>query len=294
MAEAGGFRMTKRAGDTPRVSSVLDIVKEMNRTMNGDDPAFYAIPDDPDMLAQLLFLYEISGGSGLSQWVNDDYSRMRVQIDISGYDANGLVSDIASIKRLGAELFPDATVSVIGSAANYAAMNRKIVVGQLASFAGAFAIICVLMMLVFGSLLTGLIAMIPNVTPVIIVGGLMGYFGWPLNMLTMTVMPMILGIAVDDTIHFANHVKLLLETESSYGEAIASTFRSVGKSMFMTTAILCACFLMYTFSPLNTLMRIGTLATVGLASALIADYTITPSLLYLAKPLGKKRIAKQR
>lgn len=288
MTTVGGYKMTKRAGETPKAASVLDIVKEMNRTLNSDDPVFYAVPDDPDMLAQLLFLYEISGGTGLSQWVSDDYSCVRAQFDITGYDANGLVRDIDAIKKLGAELFPEAKISVIGGAANYAAMNRKIVVGQLISFAAAFAIICVLMMITFGSVLTGLIAMIPNVAPVIIVGGLMGYLGWPLDMLTMTVMPMILGIAVDDTIHFTNNVKLEIERSGDYRNAVIITFRSVGKAMFMTTAILCACFIMYVFSPLNTLMRIGTLAAVGLSSALLADYMLTPVLVYLTKPFGTK------
>lgn len=288
MGVVGRYDMTKKAGDTPKASSVLDIVKEMNRTLNGDDPAFYAVPDDPEMLSQLLFLYEISGGTGLSEWVSEDYSSLRAQFELAGYDANGVVRDIDRIKELGARLFPDAGIAVIGGAANYAEMNRKIVVGQLASFGAAFVIICAFMIVAFGSFKTGLIAMIPNVTPVIVIGGLMGYMGWSLDMLTMTVMPMILGIAVDDTIHFISRIKTEYERGYDYDESVRRSFRSIGSTMFMTTAILCAAFVMYTFSPMNTLYKIGMLATVGLASALVADYTLTPILISVTKPFGKR------
>lgn len=285
----GNLSMTKRTGNTAKVSSVLDIVKEMNKTLNADSSAHYSIPDDPDMLSQILFLYEISGGSRMTEWITEDYASLRVKVDITRYDADNIVKDIAEIRRSGAELFPGATVSVIGSAAEFAEMNRKIVIGQLKSFAGAFVIIAIMMIIAFGSVITGLIAMIPNVAPVIVVGGLLGHLGWTLDMMTMTIMPMILGIAVDDTIHFSNHVKLELECGSSLKEAIVTTFRSVGKAIFMTTTILCATFAMYIFSPMNTMFKIGVLASVGLATALIADYTLTPVLLYIMHPIRVRR-----
>ena len=288
MKTVGSYKMVKRIDGTIKCASVLDIVKEMNRALNSDDPTFYTIPDDQDMLTQLLFLYEISGGTGISQWVSEDYSQIRAQFDLVGYDANSIVSDIKSIKQLGAELFPTAHISVIGDAANYAEMNRKIVIGQLTSLAGAFVVICIMLIIAFGSVGTGFIAMIPNIAPVAIIGGLIGYLGWSLDMLTMTIMPMLLGIAVDDTIHFTNHIKLELERTGDYREAILGAFRSIGKTMVMTTIILCAAFVMYCTSPMNTLFKIGSLATIGLLTALIADYTLTPILIYILKPFGRK------
>ena len=109
-------------------------------------------------------------------------------------------------------------------------------------------------------------------------------------MLTMTIIPMILGIAVDDTIHFINHIKYELELTSDLKQAIVISFREIGKTMGMTTFILCAMFFVYLFSPLNCLSRVGLLAIVGLASALVADYTLTPALMTLAKPFaGNKK-----
>ena len=104
----------------------------------------------------------------------------------------------------------------------------------------------------------------------------------------MMIIPMILGIAVDDTIHFSNHIKAKLETGRTYSEAVTESFREIGKTMGTTTFILCAMFLMYCFSPITAMFRVGLLSIIGLGSALIADYTLTPALIYLTKPLGKK------
>ncbi len=103
-------------------------------------------------------------------------------------------------------------------------------------------------------------------------------------------MPMILGIAVDDTIHLTTHLKYGLEKYGSYQAAMEASFREIGKSMFMTTAILCSVFFVYIISPLHYIFVIGILCVIGLAGALLADYTITPALLYIIKPFGKEKI----
>ena len=147
-----------------------------------------------------------------------------------------------------------------------------------------------MLILAFSSLKTGLIGMIPNIAPVVLIAGFMGYVGYYLDFITMTVMPMILGIAVDDTIHLTTHLKYGLEKYGSYQVAMEASFREIGKSMFMTTAILCSVFFVYVISPLHFIYLIGVLCIIGLAGALVADYTITPALLYLIKPFGKEKI----
>lgn len=283
------LRMTQFSGGKPRITSVTEIVKEMNRTLNSDDKAFYVVPDEQDMLTELLFLYEISGGDNLSSWLSDDYSTTFVHVELSGYNANDIVLDIQEAKAAAQKAFPTAQVYVVGQVVNFAEMNSKLVIGELKSFIGSFAIIAVLLIIAFASLRMGLIGMIPNIAPAILIGGIMGFCNMPLDMLTMTIMPMILGIAVDDTIHFTNHVKYYFEVTGNYKEAILRTFSEIGKTLAMTTIILCAMFLMYTFSPMAMLFNIGTLAIVGLGSALIADYTLTPVLIYITKPFGKER-----
>ena len=130
--------------------------------------------------------------------------------------------------------------------------------------------------------------MIPNIAPVMLIGGIMGYSRIVLDMITALIMPMILGIAVDDTIHFTNHIKVHFEEFGNYRKAILESYREIGKTMAMTTIILCAMFFIFVFSTMNALSRIGYLSVAGLAGALVADYTLTPVLILLTKPFGKE------
>ncbi|WP_314848374.1 MMPL family transporter [Treponema lecithinolyticum] len=283
----GTFRLTKLNNGVPKIFSILDIVKEMNQTMHSDDPAFYTIPDDEDLLAQLLFLYEISGGQ-TSRWVDEEFRTLRMAVDVASYDANELAANMKTIEQTCAQLFPQADCHLIGSAVQFAELNNKIVFGELYSFLTSLVAIAILMMLVFGSVKMGLIGLIPNIFPVIIIGAIMGYLDIPLDIITMAIMPMILGIAVDDTIHFTNHTKYLFEKEKSYGYAVLGTFYSIGKTLAMTTIILSATFLVYLTNNIAAILRLGVLAAVGLSAALAADYFMTPVLIYMSKPFGKE------
>lgn len=283
----GTLQLTKISGDKPRVQSVTRLVKEMNRTLNADSIEYYKIPDAQDMLTQLLFLYEISDPEALFEYMDEDYKTSFIHIELSGYDANKIVEDLDSAKSYGAQIFPDVKVSVVGEVVNYAEMNGKLVGGLLRSFGGSFVIIAIMMILAFGSIKAGLIGMIPNVAPVLLIGGIMGYSGMPLDMITMIVMPMILGIAVDDTIHMNNHIKYGFERTGSYRHALLLSYREIGKTMGMTTFILCAMFFVFIFSPMGALHNVGLLSIVGLGAALLADYTLTTALVYLCKPYGR-------
>lgn len=282
----GSLSQTKISGNKPRVTSAVSMLKEINRMFNDDSPDFYTIPESDEVIAQNLIFYADS----FKDWFEidaDNFGITHIHVELGGYDANNIVKDIDLAKSYGHELFPDAKISLVGEVVEYAEMNHKLVSGELKSFSLSFVIIAVLLIIAFSSLGTGLIGMIPNLAPVIVVGGFMGYMDFSLDMLTMTIMPMILGIAVDDTIHLINHIKLKYEVTGSWSEAICASFREIGKTMGMTTFILCAMFFMYMFSPLNCLFRIGLLAIIGLASALLADYTLTPALMYLVKPFKK-------
>ena len=145
---------------------------------------------------------------------------------------------------------------------HYIHMERKVHIG-------------ILMMLVFQSIKTGLIGMIPNLAPVLVVGGLMGYADIPIDMMTMMIIPMILGLAVDDTIHFMTHSKMEFQRTGCYWEAIQDTFKTVGKSIFMTSFILIAAFSVYMTSVANLVFHLGMLVGAGVFSALSSNiYTL--------------------
>jgi len=208
-------------------------------------------------------------------------------VELTGYDGNRIAKNVKAAEEAARTRFPGGDAAVVGMAASFAEMNNKVVYGELKSFAGSFLIIFILLALVFGNIKTALIGMIPNIAPIIIIGGIMGYAKIPLDMLTMTIMPMILGIAVDDTIHFITHIGLELERKKSYNQAVLDTFATIGRTLGTTTVILCAMFAVYSFSPIAMLFHVGTLAIIGMATALLSDYTLTPLLIYVLKPLRK-------
>lgn len=167
-------------------------------------------------------------------------------------------------------------------------MMQYIARGQMASFAISLLIIGILMMLVFGSVRIGLIGLIPNVTPALVVGGLMGWLGYPLDMMTATIMPMILGLAVDDTIHFINHGLLEFDRRGNYREAILRSFRTIGTPIVLTSIVICTNFAVYTTSESLSFIHMGVLSVAGIVLALLADLCVTPILIQKFRLFGKE------
>ncbi len=289
LERVGEFEQTKKNDKAAKVFSVLDILKDMNQTLHADDPSFYAIPESRDMVAQIMFLYELSGGTKSYEWVDEDYSMLRAMVEMKDFDANEAAAALEEIRAMAGELFPGAQVAVVGAAVRFADMNSRIVWAEIKSFFTSLSIIFILLALVFASVRTGLIGLIPNMAPVLVLGGLMGYAHFQLDMITMIVMPMLLGIAVDDTIHFVNQIKYEFEVCGSYRGAVKQAFLSVGHTLAMTTVLLVCSFGSYLLSPIQVWMRLGIMAPLGLLAALIADYTITPVLILLTRPFGEER-----
>ncbi|MCG8335981.1 MAG: MMPL family transporter [Proteobacteria bacterium] len=277
---------------TKNTTSILEIIKDMNRTLHNGDNSYYRIPEDRDLVTQLLFLYEMSGGSESKQWldVEDGYRMLRLNVSIKRFVATEVEKEMAEIEAIAAELFPDASFGMVGTFVEGAVIQNYIAKGQLSSFLIALMVIAVLMVIVFRSLKAGLIALIPNLTPVFVIGGIMGYLNIPLDMMTMTIVPMLMGIAVDDSIHFINHVKFEIGNSGNYDEGIQHTFKTVGKALFMTSFILIITFSTYMTSIAKFYVVLGILVILGLLSALLADYLITPVLIKWTRPFKREKI----
>lgn len=285
----GTLSLSKISGETPRVNSIIDIIKEMYRALNEGKDEYYIIPEDEYVLAQIMELSSIELNKDFSICMDDEFKVVAIEVDMKLFSENEALENVSEINQKFAELFPDAECTILGDMIEYAEMSRRMVRGELKSFGFSFIIIAVMLIIAFSSIRTGLIAMIPNIAPVIIIAAVMGRCNFPLDFVTVTVMPMILGIAVDDTIHLTTHLKYGLEKHGSYITAMEDACREIGTSMFMSTFILCSIFAVYVFSPIKYLFVIGILSITGLATALIADYTITPVLLYIIKPFGKEK-----
>ncbi len=271
---------------TKKTTSLIDIVKDTHQVLNNGDPAFHTIPDEREAVAQVLLLYENAGGSEAEKWIDYEYQRLRLMVEIDDYNSGEAVRELRLIQKRGRELFPDAKVLLIGSISQFTVMQDYVTWGQIKSFFIALTVIALLMSAVFGSLSLGLVAMIPNVAPALVVGGIMGLSGIPLDMMTVTIIPMLLGLAVDDTIHFINHSQLEFERTGSYRESVRRVFGSVGAALLLTSLVLILCFSAYAASSAKVFINMSYLVASGILAALAADYFVTPVLLHQLRPFG--------
>lgn len=272
---------------TKRTTSILDILKDLNQTLNNGDSAFYRIPDTEEEVAQMILLYENAGGTESEYWVDYDYRRLRLMIEISDFNSAQVERELARIQADAEQLFPEAKITVVGNIPQYVTMMQYLVRGQMLSFVISILIIGVILMIAFQSIRVGLIGLVPNMMPAVFVGGYMGWAGIPLDMMTATLLPMMLGMAVDDTIHFINHSKLEFDRTRNYQTAIRRTFRVVGVAIVITSIITSAVFASFCSSACTMCLNFGLMAIIGILSALAADLLVTPILVNKCKVFGK-------
>jgi len=271
---------------TKKTDSITEIIKDMNQVLHDGNPEFYAIPDTRQMVAQIMLLYENAGGREAEKWIDYEYRRLRISVDLRDYNTVEVYRELRDITQKAHALFPGTHVTMAGTVAQFTVMQDIVSKGQLTSFLIALGVITCLMVLVFGSLKTGFIAMVPNITPALAVGGLMGWMDVPLDMMTITIMPMLLGLAVDDTIHFINHAKLAFERTGDYEKSVRHTFNAIGIPLLFTSVILTANFSVYLSSPAKVLVFMGVLTGTGIMTALLSDYFVTPVLVRALRAFG--------
>ena len=278
-----GYLLTKRH------NSVTDIIKDMNCTLNGGKQQFYRIPDDADMVAQLLLLYENAGGTESEYWMDYEYQRLRLQVEIKNYNSNEAEKEMDALQAEARRLFPQAHISMVGNIPQFTVMQQYVERGQMWSMLLSVLVIGMILVLVFSSWKVGLVGMIPNLAPAVIVGGMMGWLDYPLDMMTASLIPMILGIAVDDTIHFINHSHVEYNRCGSYADAIKGTFRTEGLAIVMSTVVVSATFAGFMSSNATQMVNWGILAVAGMVSALLADLFLTPVLFKYLRVFGKEK-----
>jgi hypothetical protein len=150
------------------------------------------------------------------------------------------------------------------------------VMGQVQSIALLMFIVLVIMSALFADIKVGLLALVPNVFPVILLFGVMGYFDIPLNIGTAMAAAIAIGLAVDDTLHFMLRYNEELKSAKSQKRAMRSTLDSEALPMIATSLALTAGFLVFTQSDFQPVAQFGALSALVILSALVADFTITP------------------
>ena len=276
-----------------RTTSICNYIKEYYFADMSDNKKFYKIPDSRHKINQLLRRHEKASSKDARNWTDKDYTTLRLFVEVSDYSSNKFAEHIKMIEAKVAELFPEGKYpsvkhALVGNLIQISIMNQYVTRGQILSTAFAVIVITMIMIIVFGSFKLGLIAMIPNVSPAIVAGGLMGYMNAPLEFVTMTIAPMVIGLAVDDTIHFINHAKLEFYRTRNYNRSLENTFVTVGSALTKTTIIICVTFAAFTVSRVNNMVNMGIYTIAAISSALIADFFVTPWLIKLSKPFGRE------
>jgi len=274
-----------------RTNSLANIVKDTNEIMNDDNPAFYTVPESEQMISQLLYLFNSANPEDRRSLVSDDYSRSHITLNI--YNAGSyqyklffdqITKDIDTFFGPLEEEFPELDVYLTGSMALMMRMADEVAQSQFDSFALAIGVISVIMILTLGSIQSGLIAMIPNIIPALLGFGLMGLMGIPLDTDTLLIAPLIIGIAVDDTIHFMTHYRMELIRTGSVSESLRTTILDVGQAVMFTTMVLGLGFALLSFSDYLGMAKMGFFGAAAIFVALLCDLFLIPAMIMIFKP----------
>lgn len=265
--------------EVDRSLSMMDIVEEMHWAFNEEDEAFRRLPDDDRLLSQLLLIYD---GRDLQELVNNEYQRMRILLNVNVHGANEIQGVIDRIEALIATVDdPALKWELAGYGRLFADQEDLLVVGQLHSFLGAFGQIFLIMFLLWRSLPAAVIGMIPNLAPLFFVFTLMGSTGIPLDMATVLIAGVVLGITVDDTIHLFHNYLARREQGRSVVFSVARSFEASGRAVVAISLLLVSQFLLLGTSSFVPTSNFGLLTATGLLAGQLMELLMLPALLVL-------------
>ncbi|CAA0124560.1 Acyltrehalose exporter MmpL10 [BD1-7 clade bacterium] len=262
--------------------SVVDTLKQVHLGLNGNDPDFYSLPDSDELVAQELLLFEMSGGSELQRQVNSDFSSARVTMlgpwrDIIAYSEFVEKLEV-EVRKIVGDL---ADVSVTGVIYLLSPVQKLAIETMAKSYISAAFVVTLMMILMIGSLRLGLLSMIPNLLPIIVGMGFMYVAGLKLDLYSILIGSIAIGLVVDDTVHFIHQFQYSFERSGDAEKAVKETLASTGNALLFTTILLFGGFMTYSLSGLINLRDFGLITGTIVVLALIADIVLLPALLRL-------------
>lgn len=281
-----------------KTNSLVNIIKDSNRALNGGRQSAYRIPQDPQVLRQTLFLFDNANPSLRARLVSDNYRQSHITVVFRNQGTREYMKLLDKIQhRIDQDFAPlqasDPSLNIIptGSLTIAVRLVNYLSWSQINGFGAALLTISLVLFLTFRSFRVGLIALFPNLLPIVTVFGIMGYAGIPLDTDTLLVAPVLIGIVVDDTIHFLTHYRALMEEEDNIDAAILRSFREVGQAIVFTSLILVGAFICFTFLDHNGLRHFGMLASLAMLTALAGDLILLPALLKATRTRFRKEPA---
>ncbi|MDA7816808.1 MMPL family transporter [Sulfurimonas sp.] len=268
--------------------SVAEVLKEIHRALHENSQDYYKIADNSALIPQEFLLFENSGSDDLEDLVDSSFSKARLTLKLPWMEASRyseLGNEVKSLIK--SELGDDVEVSITGMVPLFqrtlvAAMNSMAL-----SYITAFFVISLIMIVILGSFKVGMISMIPNVLPVVMALGFMNFADMPLDIFTMLVGAIIIGLSVDDTVHYFYNFGKYHSAGDSIKVSIEKTMIGTGWAMVATTIVLSLGFYIYMFATMSNLVHFGILTGGAIIIALLSDILLAPALLKLTTKENK-------
>jgi predicted RND superfamily exporter protein len=265
------------------VNTITDIMKRLNKNMHGDDETYYRIPQQRDLAAQYLLLYELSLPFGLDLNNQIDVDKSATRMIASMRDATS--RELRDMDEKAREWLmvnaPDSMFSYgSGLSIIFAHISERNIKSMLGASFGALILISVILIFALRSLKIGLVSLIPNLAPAFMAFGIWGLLVGQVGLGLSVIVSLTLGIVVDDTVHFlSKYLRARREHNMAPSEAVRFSFNTVGTAMWVTTVALVAGFLVLTLSGYKMNSDMGLMSAITISLALVMDFLLLPTIL---------------
>ncbi len=270
--------------------SLGDYLKRMNKVMHADSVRYDAIPNNQDLIAQYLLLYEMSGDpENLWQVVTEDYKKANVTFQLKSDNSKALNSAIAIIDQYKPK-FQQAGIQVNYAGSGYKALvfTDLILEGQITSLIMSLIIIVVLLGFMFKKLSIGLIGSVPIIITALIGFGVMGLMGIPLSTTTALISSIAIGIGIDYAVHFIERYKIYAEQTGDKLKTVRLTMHHSGRAIIFNAIVVIAGFMVLLFSVFPPNRSLGALVSLNMFTSFVGTVTIMFIILYASNVYFKK------
>ena len=263
--------------------SVADYVRKLNKLLGKDKSNNQAVTQQKAI--DYVKLASLHGDSIVKSLYTSDNNEGRVSVRMKNVGSSRYQEIVNGIEQFIKSNFPASIgCTVTGIVPLLMDMQGYLVESQIKTFTLAFILIFICITLLLKSLRIGMISMIPNLIPVTVTLGVMGYLDIRLDVATIMIASVAIGISVDDTIHFLYRFKKEFQIDMNHYLAIQRTLSGVGRALVFTTVVATCGFLIFCLSSFKPIQYFGLLTGVTMVTALVADIFILPSCILLFKP----------
>lgn len=280
----GGFTDWLRVQpETDHVATLADVYKRLNKNMHGDDESYYALPQNRELAAQYLLLYEMSlpYGLDLNNQINVDKSSIKMVLTVDNLGSVELVDLENRIYAWFADNAPQYEVVASSPSLMFAHIGETNMASMLSTLPITLVLISTLLIFALRSLKLGLISLVPNIAPAVIGFGLWALISGEINLGLSVVVTLTLGIVVDDAVHFLSKYQRARKEGQTAEQAVRYAFHTVGRALWITTVVLVAGFSVLAMSSFRLNADMGQLSAIVIFIALVVDFLFLPTLLML-------------